>query len=34
MVIEEVRDVLPCAGKEIVDTENFVASLQKPFAEM
>jgi hypothetical protein len=34
VVIEQVCDVLPCAGKEIVDTEDFVASFQKPLAEM
>jgi hypothetical protein len=33
-VIEQMRNVVPCAGKEIVDTEDFVASFQKPLAEM
>jgi hypothetical protein len=33
-VIKQVRDILPCAGEEIVDTEDFISSFQKPLAEM
>jgi hypothetical protein len=33
-VTEQARDVLPCAGEEIIDTEDFVTSFQKPLAEM
>jgi hypothetical protein len=33
-ITEQVRNVLPCAGEKIVDTKDFVASFQKPFAEM
>jgi hypothetical protein len=33
-VIEQMRDIVPCTGEEIVDTEDFIASFQKPLAEM
>ena len=34
LVIEQMLDVVPCAGEEIVDAEHLAAALQQPFGEM
>jgi hypothetical protein len=34
MVIDQMRDIVPCAGEKVVNTENLVASFEKPLAEV
>jgi hypothetical protein len=34
MVIEQMRDIVSCAGEKVVDTKNLVASFEKPLAEV
>src|ERR1700722_10137222 len=29
-----MRDIMPCAGEKVVDTENLVASFEKPLAKV